>query len=278
MSAFTRRLELFGALPTADKLLLATVAARGRTIPAYQEIVRLGDVPANLHIVMQGTACRYRILPSGTRRILAVMVPGDLCDLSTFSMKARADCSLGTLTPCVIADVSAEAFSTLMERPAIVRAFEWAKAVDEAVMREWLISAGRRNAEQRLAHLLCELYYRLASVGSAGDGGFELALRPPDLADALGLSTIHVNRSFHSLRSRNLVTQAGQSQLTILNLVRLREDSGFSPSYLRLGGEHGHGEAEIDRVERLLAQAPQQGARSDAHRLGREGNGPAGDP
>ena len=127
----------------------------------------------------------------------------------------------------------------LTERPALARALWWATLVDEATLRATVVNIGRREAEERVAHLFCELHLRLQAVGLADGGTFELPLTQAELADAMGISAVHANRMLQSLRQRHLIRVSTKS-VTILDVARLRELSGFDPNYLHLeGGQPG---------------------------------------
>ena len=119
----------------------------------------------------------------------------------------------------------------LAQHPGLARGLRLSKVVEEATTREWLMSVGRRSALERVAHLLCELQVRLQAVGFATQNGYDLALTQQDLGDALGLSNVHVNRTVHTLRERNLIAW-GTRHLTILDLPRLMVLAEFNPKYL----------------------------------------------
>jgi CRP-like cAMP-binding protein len=106
--------------------------------------------------------------------------------------------------------------------------------VDEGILREWLVSLGRRSADQRIAHLFCELLIRLQTVGLADNNSFEMPLIQEELADTLGLSNVHVNRMMQELREKRLISTSGK-RLTITNVERLQEFAQFNPNYLHLG-------------------------------------------
>ena len=123
----------------------------------------------------------------------------------------------------------------MTRRPDLARALWWATLVDEAVLREWLVSMGQRDAEERIAHLFCEMHLRLQAVGLAAGRRFELPITQADLGDTMGLSTVHVNRTLQSLRGRNLVAFSSGT-LEILDLQGLKDLSSFNPNYLHLEG------------------------------------------
>ena len=178
-----------------------------------------------------------QVLADGKRQIMAYLVPGDFCDLHVFILK-EMDHSIATLSRCSVVKIPRQRILELTERPAIARAFWWAALVDEATLREWLVNIGARPAEQRVAHLLCELLVRLRVVGLADGGRYELPLTQKELGDTTGLSNVHVNRVLRRLRGEGLITFKDK-HLVILDVERLKAFSGFTPNYLHLAERNG---------------------------------------
>ena len=183
-------------------------------------------------MVTDGFACRYKILSAGKRHIMAYLLPGDLCDVHVFLLK-EMDHGIATLTPCRVVDIPRQRVLELLERPAIARALWWAALVDEGTLREWLVNVGRRPAEQRVAHLLCELLVRLQTVGLASGNTYELPLTQTDVAETMGLTVVHVNRVLQRLRANDLISLKSK-QLVIKDAAALKQFSGFNPNYLHL--------------------------------------------
>lgn len=231
-NVLTRKLELFGPLSEADRRLLEDTVTRTRDVQAHHDIIREGDAPSNVILVLSGFACRYKVLPDGRRSIFAFLVPGDFCDLHIFILNAM-DHGIATLSPCTIVDIPRSRVLELTDRPAIARALWWTTLVDEATLREWLVNMGQRDAERSIAHLFCELHLRLKGVGLADGGEFHLPITQAELADTMGLSTVHVNRSIQSLRSQGLIVLRG-GRLVIPDVDRLRSACHFNANYLHL--------------------------------------------
>lgn len=165
-------------------------------------------------------------------------IPGDLCDLHGFLL-GQADHAVATLTPCRVATLPHEVLMGWIERrPVVSRALWRGTLVDAAVSRAWVLNIGRRTARGRIAHMLCEVLRRLDAVGLAQDGGCALPIPPAAIADALGLSVVHVNRALQDLHGEGLVTP-GDGQVTIDDLPGLQGAGGFDPAYLHLGGDSG---------------------------------------
>lgn len=148
----TRKLEIFGPLPDNDRRILDDTIMRSKKIANRHDIIREGDIPEDVHLVLEGFACRYKILSDGRRSIFAYLIPGDFCDLNIFILKSM-DHGIATLSASTIVDIPRNRILELCERPAIVRALWWATLVDEATLREWLVNVGKRDAETGIAHL-----------------------------------------------------------------------------------------------------------------------------
>jgi CRP-like cAMP-binding protein len=216
-----------------DRRRLDEAARDVREIGPRQDLIREGERPEEVHLILEGFACRYKILPGGERQIIAFLVPGDFCDLHV-AILGEMDHGIATLSACQVAYIPRKTVDELTSNhPAINRALWWATLVDEGTLREWLVSMGRRPADRQMAHLFCELLLRLRSVGLASENGFDFPVTQQELADTLGLSTVHVNRILHQLREDGLITLSGR-RLTIHDVDRLREFAEFDPSYLHL--------------------------------------------
>lgn len=198
------------------------------------DLVREGDRPAACQLIVEGFAYRHRTMGDGRRQIMSFEIAGDLCDLHGVLL-GEADHSITTLTPCTVASIP---HSTLTEwtgsRPAISRALWLASLVDAAISREWIVNVGRRTAYGRAAHLLCEVVQRLLSAGLASGPACELPLTPMVLADALGLTPVHVNRTLQWLRSEGLIEFGGGS-LTVRDWPGLKRAAEFDTAYLHQG-------------------------------------------
>ncbi|GEO19324.1 Crp/Fnr family transcriptional regulator [Microvirga aerophila] len=243
MNRLTRKLEAFGPLPDADKRLLDEIIRDARSVKPRTDLIREGETPNDVNLILEGFACRYKMTPNGTRQIVAYLVPGDFCDLHVFILKAM-DHTIATLSQCQVVKIPRPRILALMERPAIARAFWWAALVDEATLREWLINVGVRTAEQRVAHLLCELLLRLETVGLTNGDTYELPITQAELADTVGLTAVHVNRVLQRLRGDGLITLKGKN-LVILDVARLKALSGFNPNYLHLSDQNGLPEQSV---------------------------------
>lgn len=229
-----RKLERFSALSAIDRARLERLSAETRLVGPYTDLVREGDKPEGVFLVMEGMACRHKRRASGHRQIMAYLLPGDLCDLDVALLKAM-DHTITTLSACRVAHITPQVLANLLEHhPGIARGLRMSTLVDEATLREWLMNVGGRSAQERIAHLFCELLVRWQAIGLGGENRFALPLTQADLADTTGLSTVHVNRALQALRHQGLIELKG-GQLRILNLPRLKAIAEFKDNYLHLG-------------------------------------------
>ncbi len=232
VNVLTRKLEAFGTLLDADRLFLDRVVANKQRVEAHVDLIKEEEAPSDVLLVMSGFACRYKLLDDGRRQIVAYLVPGDFCDLNVFVLKSM-DHSIATLCSAEIARIPRATILEMLDRPSLSRALLMATLVDEAILREWLVNLGQRSAEHRIAHLFCELYLRLTTVGLASDGHFELPITQVELGDTVGLSAVHVNRSLQNLRNQGLIT-VNRSRVTIRDVIQLQQISGFRANYLHI--------------------------------------------
>ncbi|WP_407176109.1 Crp/Fnr family transcriptional regulator [Bradyrhizobium sp. STM 3562] len=237
MSSLIRKLEHFARLSEADRAILDRAGSeRVRKFGPRVDIAREGDRPKDVHLVLSGWACRYKQLEDGRRQVVSFFLPGDLCDLNIFILR-EMDHSIGTITSVNIADLSREFFDEISTRyPRIIAALWWESLVNAAIQREWTMNLGQRTASERMAHLLCELFFRLRVAGLTHEDSCEFPLTQADLADATGLSKVHVNRTLQELRSTGLIVLKGKT-LVVPNLERLMNAGLFNANYLHLERE-----------------------------------------
>jgi CRP-like cAMP-binding protein len=226
---FVRKLEYGAGLTDQDRQTLEQALRDVRQFKPRHDLIRENDSPENVHVILEGFACRYKRLPDGGRQIMAYLVPGDCCDLHV-SILSRIDHTIGTLTACKVALLPHTVIDDLMSQSrSITRALWWATLVDAGTTREWLINMSRRPADKRLAHLLCELLVRLQVVGLATDNSFVLPLTQRQIADTLAMTGVHLNRIVRQLRLEGLITLKGHT-ITIPDVERLNHFSDFNPT------------------------------------------------
>lgn len=233
------KLEHFTRLSEADKDALKGLIRRVRLFEAGTDIIREGERPEHVNLFLAGWAYRYKQLEDGRRQIVAFFVPGDLCDLHVFVLR-EMDHAIGAITPVRLAQVPREMLIGLMDRhPRVTRALWWETLVDAAIQREWTFNLGRRTALERLAHLLCELFIRLRATGLTDGDSCAFPVTQVELADATGLTNVHVNRTLREMRASGLIVLKGR-QLTIPHLAALQKAALFNPNYLHLDHEGAH--------------------------------------
>lgn len=215
-----------------EQVLRASVA-EVKEIPANRAIVKAGVTLSNCTLLIDGLIARYKDLADGQRQIMELHVPGDFLDLHSFLLK-RLEHHVGSLTPVRIAVVPHDAIRQITEdHPHLARMLWFSTLLDAAIHREHILSVGRRTALARIAHLICELQVRLEVVGLCEDMRFPLPLTQADIADATGLTSVHVNRMLKRLRDEELVVFRG-GEVIIQDWERLQRVAEFSPDYLYL--------------------------------------------
>lgn len=228
-----RKLESLGFLSPPDRAALAELPVRVRTFAADQEITRQGDTPTECCLVVAGFLCRYIVTSHGKRQILSFHSNGDLPDLQSLNLGVM-DYTLATLAPSTLAFVQHETLHSLIAHHPQIRALLWRDTlIDAAIFRQWMVSMGRRSSESHLAHLVCELLIRMGAVGLVEDRACRLPITQSQLGDALGISTVHVNRVLQDLRRKNLLTLQG-GVLTVLDWEGLTALGEFDPTYLSI--------------------------------------------
>ncbi len=231
ISPFIRRLEQVGTLSAEEKRVVTGANFTLQQVEADRDLVREGDRPSWCPLLIEGFACRYKTLESGQRQIMAFHVPTDLCDLTSLLLR-KMDYSVGTLTPATVAMVPhATILAWTRSYPGLNQLFWRASLVDASVSREWIVNVGRRTAYQRTAHLLCELMLQMRSAGLAHGLVCDMPLTQVELADALGLTPVHVNRTLQWLRGEGLV-EFGGGVLRVRNWRELKRAAGFDVTYL----------------------------------------------
>ena len=228
---FIKKLQGFVELAAADVSALEEATSRPQAVKPRTDLIREGDQPGPVLVVLEGWAFRYKVLPSGTRQIMAFLMPGDCCDLN-ISMLAEMDHSIQTVTHASVAKIDSKLMDQLMTKhPRIARAMYVGQLIDEGTLRAWIVSLGRRSSAERAAHLLLELYIRGVRTGLADRDELELPLSQTVLADALGMTPVHVNRMLQEFR-RSDVIQLKRGLLRILDPAALTRISGFDDNYL----------------------------------------------
>jgi CRP-like cAMP-binding protein len=216
-----------------EQAALLAMPMQIESIRADQDLVREGDRPSRCCLLLEGYAAMYKVTPTGKRQIVAFHMAGDIPDLQSTQLEVL-DTSLGTLTPAKVAFIRHEAINEVCERHFRISRALWRQTlIDAAVFREWVVNVGRREALNALAHIMCEFVVRMRAVGLSEDHACDLPMTQAELGDALGITTVHVNRTLQELRAAGLIKLTG-ARLTVLDWDRLREVGEFDPTYLHL--------------------------------------------
>jgi len=228
-----RKLESIFTLSDDERHALQELPMQVVAIKADQDIVREGDRPSRSCLLLSGFACTYKVTAQGKRQIVSFNLPGDVPDLQSLHLKVL-DNSVSTMSQCSVGFITHEALWDLCIRyPRITAAFWRETLIDAAIFREWVLNVGRREGVSRMAHVLCELMVRLKAVGLVEDHACDLPITQVEFADALGFTTVHVNRVLQQMRAEGLIELTGE-RLNIPDWDRLKQVGEFDPTYLHL--------------------------------------------
>ena len=216
-----------------ERELVAGLKRRIVRIPKGGELVATHSRPSESCLVLQGFTAREVYLKSGERQITAIHVPGDFVDLHALTLKTM-DHSVVALSDCEAAFVPhGELLRVIEKSQHLGRLFWLSTVIDAAIQRAWIAGIGRRSSVEHLGHLVCELFCRLEAGGWTDGQSFKFPITQPELADILGLSLVHVNRTLQDLRRRGLLVWKGGT-LTVPDLKQLAAMADFDPTYLNL--------------------------------------------
>lgn len=226
-----RKLSAAFDLSEAEKAYLVDLQGAPRGVPAGRQIVVEGEAYTDIHFLHDGWAFRTKVLPDGRRQIFGYLVPGDVIGLRS-SLLTYADDTVEALTDCQISSFSLDRlYDACRNHPRLIIALMWSAAHEQSMLSEQIMRIGRRNALERVAHFFLELLRRLQLVDEAGRRSYVLPLTQELIADTLGLSIVHVNRTLRKLRQRGLV-DIENGRLVIHNLRELVAVADFDPLYL----------------------------------------------
>lgn len=228
---FITKLGKLSQLSESAITALTEATSNAQAFGPRHDLIREGDKPGPLLVVLDGWACRYKILPNGGRQMLAFLLPGDCCDLH-INLLAEMDHGIQTITPCHIAKIDRHTIDSVFDaHPSIMKAMYLAQLIDEGTLRAWITSIGRRSSIERVAHLMCELYLRVRNIEANEGQNVALPLSQIILADALGMTTVHINRVIKQLRLTGAITIT-RGHLEIINPDTLVQIAGFDANYL----------------------------------------------
>lgn len=228
---FLQRLSHAAHLSDSDNQVMEKLCRRPREVGAKKYISRDGDEMVSFPVLLSGWAARYQILRNGSRQITRLLLPGDAFYFDS-SPDAVAIEEVITLSRCEIVNISHSEMSRVIDRvPAISEAMRNYGCMENAILASWIVNCGRRDALERMAHLICEVHYRLSLIGGVEQDQFQFPLTQDDLADVLGLTPVHINRKLQQLRHEGLIALQSK-QIKILDLRELQQIAGFDSAYL----------------------------------------------
>ena len=228
-----RKLESTFPLSDEERKALETLPMQVVVIKEDQDLVREGDRPSRSCLILSGFACTYKITGEGKRQIVSFNIAGDIPDLQSLHLRVL-DNGISTLSPCRVGFIPHEALRDICNRyPRLASAFWRETLIDASIFREWVLNVGRRDAYTRMAHVLCELVVRLRAVGLVVDHSCDLPITQAEFADALGVTTVHVNRVLQQMRADGVIELKGD-RLNIPDWERLKQVGEFDSTYLHL--------------------------------------------
>lgn len=218
-------------MTSAESVAYAEALGTPRTFAAGEEIAREGESADRCAVLLEGFAKRTRVQADGNAQILSFVLPGDMCDLQTLLLNPF-DHTVSALMPTRIAYLPHAVFRRLIvQHPGLALSFWRESLIDAAIFREWMVNIATRDAYTRLSHLLCEIYVRMDAAGLIDKLGYGLPLSQQLLADATGLTVVHVNRTLKRLKNEGLVTVRPRA-VAIHDWNGLSAAGGFNPAYL----------------------------------------------
>lgn len=238
LSPMLAKLEQWSDLDAVEREAVLRLPHSLERVGRFGHIVREGDKATHSCLIRSGFACRQKTTGEGARSISAIHIKGDMVDLQN-SLLGAADHSVQALTACEIAFIPREAILEVAGKFARIGFAMWYDTlVDGSVFREWLLNVSRREASARIGHLLCELGIRIERAGLGSRDRFELPITQEQIADATGLTTVHVNRTLKRLNHAGLINQDGRS-IHISDWSAMEAAADFSSAYLHLDGADG---------------------------------------
>ena len=233
LSRMVDKIALHASVSVEDRAAILGLPYTSHFFEAGSYLLRDGDTPSYSGMLVSGLAYRHKIGVDGLRQIVAIHIPGEVYGLQQLYLPT-ADNNVQALTRCEVVTISHKALRCLAaERPSVAHAIFVTTLVELSMAREWLLNIGRRSARTRMAHLLCEFAFRLDKHGLPPGQAYELPMTQEQLADALGLTAVHVNRTLKVLVNDGLIVHSRRG-VTIPNWEALVKEAGFNSQYLHM--------------------------------------------
>jgi CRP-like cAMP-binding protein len=226
-----RKLSATSSVPPEVTAGLLDISPLVRGFGPDEPIVREGDRPVHVAVVLSGFVYRYKIVDPGKRQIIALHVAGDMPDLQGLHLEVM-DHAVAASAGTQVAFIPHAVIFSLMEQHPRLERILWREAlIDGAIFREWVVNVGARGGLNRVAHLFCEVLTKSRAVGLTQSLACSLPLSQAQIADATGLSSVHANRVLQSMRKRGLI-KFEQRTLTVLDWEALKDIGDFDATYL----------------------------------------------
>jgi CRP-like cAMP-binding protein len=233
LERMARKFARRAPLDESDRQALLALPFKRYSVEAGRYLIREGDLTRESMLLLSGFAFRHKMTADGERQIVSIHIPGDFVDLEGALLKV-SDHSVQALTRAEVATIAREHIIALLDsHPRVGRAMWIDTLVDGSIYREWVMNVGRRPARERIGHLLCEFARRLAVAGLGDTSGYDFPMTQEQLADATGLTSVHVNRTLKALEAEGLIVR-NKRFIKIPDWERLRDVSGFNELYLHL--------------------------------------------
>jgi len=230
-NALVRKLSNFIKLSAGEVKCLTELQSARESVDGSTDLVHEGQTGHGAYILQSGWAYCYKLLPDGGRQVITFSLPGDFMGLRSILLRT-SDHAFATFSDSVVSTISVKRLiAVFTEFPRVGAAILWAVSRDEAMVVEHLVGIGRRSAIERVAHFFLELGHRLQLVGMASETKFECALNQYLMADALGLTAIHVNRILQQLREQGMITLK-EGRVEITDVKGLMDLAGYDSGYL----------------------------------------------
>ncbi len=221
-------------LSAADRDAILALPFTLRKMERGQFIVRERELATHSCVMLSGFSIRSKVMATGDRQILAIHMKGEVVDLQNALLEV-ADHSVQMLTSGRVAMIPRSEVTRLaQERPNIAFAMWLDTLVDASIFREWIANVGRRDARTRVAHLLCEFSIRLRAAGLGAEDHYELPMTQEQLADATGLTPVHVNRTLRALEKEGLISRPNPRAICIAEWRKMAAAGDFDPNYLHM--------------------------------------------
>ena len=231
LSILIRKMRRLAPIDADDEQAVLALPSRVGRAAASEYLVRDGSTPNECCLLVDGYASRSKLAVDGGRQIVSFHLPGDILDLQHLFLE-RADHDVQTTTGATIAWIPmADLRSLIARRPTVGTAFWRDALIDASIFREWVLNVGRRDAKTRVAHMLCEFVARSEAAGLGTSQRMRLPFTQEEIADATGLTPVHVNRMLKALTDDGLIRRNGR-HLEICDWQGFQRASGFEKAYL----------------------------------------------